>query len=162
MIVEVSGDILKSEADVIAHGVAANDDFKQGLALSLRENWPALYKDFRHYCQQHHPKAGTVWFWGGPGGARIYNLLTQASAYEHGSHPGKATIENVNHSLRHLHQELEKNDYKSLAMPRLATGVGGLDWKDVRPLIDKHLGELDLRVILYTTFRAGEKADEGL
>lgn len=162
MIVEVSGDILKSKADAIAHGVAPNDDFKQGLALSLRENWPALYKDFRHYCHQHHPKSGTVWFWGGAGGVHIYNLLTQTGNYDHGGHPGKASIENVNHCLRHLHQELEKSNYKSLAMTRLATGVGGLDWRDVRPLIEKQLGSLDLKIIIYATFHAGQVADEGL
>ena len=44
MIYEVSGDILLSEARAIAHGVAPNDNFATGLALSLREHWPALYK----------------------------------------------------------------------------------------------------------------------
>lgn len=40
MIYEVSGDILLSEARAIAHGVAPNDNFATGLALSLREHWP--------------------------------------------------------------------------------------------------------------------------
>ena len=47
MIYEVSGDILLSDARAIAHGVAPNDNFTTGLAFSLREHWPALYKDFR-------------------------------------------------------------------------------------------------------------------
>jgi O-acetyl-ADP-ribose deacetylase (regulator of RNase III) len=47
MIKEVAGDILLSKAGAIAHGVAPHDDFKQGLALSLREHWPGMYKDFR-------------------------------------------------------------------------------------------------------------------
>lgn len=51
MIYEVSGDILLSDA-------APNDNFATGLALSLREHWPALYKDFRNYCHIYHPKAG--------------------------------------------------------------------------------------------------------
>ena len=50
MIYEVSGDILPSEARAIAHGVVPNDNFATGLALSLREHWPALYKDFHNYC----------------------------------------------------------------------------------------------------------------
>ena len=64
MIYEVSGDILLSEARAIAHGVAPNDNFATGLALSLREHWPALYKDFRNYCHIYHPKAGEQWTWG--------------------------------------------------------------------------------------------------
>ena len=81
MIKEVSGDILLSGAQAIAHGVAPNDHFSSGLALSLREQWPALYKDFRHYCQTFHPEAGGLWAWSGAGGPRIANLLTQAAAW---------------------------------------------------------------------------------
>ena len=58
MIRYVSGDILMSNAQSVAHGVAPNDDFGQGLAHTLRESLPAMYKDFRHYCQAQHPKAG--------------------------------------------------------------------------------------------------------
>lgn len=61
MLKEVTGDILLSTAAAIAHGVAPNDNFKQGLALALREQWPGMYKDFRHYCQTYNPKPGSAW-----------------------------------------------------------------------------------------------------
>ncbi len=63
MIHEVQGDILLSKAQVIVHGVAPNDHFDNGLALSLRERWPAMVKEFRHYCQTTHPKVGGGWLW---------------------------------------------------------------------------------------------------
>ena len=56
MLKEVSGDILLTGAEAVAHGVAPNDNFASGLALSLRERWPAMYKDFRHYSQTFTPK----------------------------------------------------------------------------------------------------------
>ena len=160
MIHEVTGDILLSEADAIAHGVAPNDDFKQGLALALRTQWPSMYKDFRHYCHNRHPKEGTTWAWGGPGGARIVALFTQKGAWDHGTHPGKATSPNVNHALKELRHTIEKEGWKSVALPRLATGVGGLDWDDVRPLIDTHLGDLPTDVYIYATYAPGTKASE--
>ena len=58
MITRVRGDILLSDAQAIAHGVAPHDHFNQGLALSLRKRHPAMAKDFRHYCHQQNPKAG--------------------------------------------------------------------------------------------------------
>ena len=73
---------------------------------------------------------------------------------------GKATLENVNHALRALHKLAVKEQYTSIALPRLATGVGGLDWDDVEPLIEKHLAALDIPVIVYTTYVAGKAADE--
>lgn len=162
MIREVSGDILLSKAEAIAHGVAPNDAFATGLAHSLREQWPGMYKDFRHFCQTRHPEPGTLWVWSGPGGKRIVNLLTQAGAYEHGSKVGRATLENVNHALRELRKLILNENLKSVSLPRLSTGVGGLAWEDVRPLIQKHLGDLNVPIILYSEFHAGVVADEGL
>jgi O-acetyl-ADP-ribose deacetylase (regulator of RNase III) len=160
MIYEVEGDILLTKAQAIAHGVAPNDDFKNGLALSMRENWPAMYKDFRHYSHGNHPKEGTLWTWGSAEGKRIINLFTQEHSQTHHAHPGKATTAYVNSTLKQLREEIEREGLKSVALPRLATGVGGLDWGDVRPLINKHLGDLKIPVYIYTTFKKGKKADE--
>jgi len=160
MIHHVTGDILFSKAHAIAHGVAPNDPFSTGLALSLREHWPAMYKDFRHFCQTKHPKPGGSWVWGGAEGSRIINLFTQDAAYGHGAKPGKATVEHVNHALRELRQVMESEKFASLALPRLATGVGGLSWDEVNPLIDKHLGDLKAPVYVYVTYQKGVAASE--
>lgn len=160
MIFEVSGDILKSRAQAIAHGVASDDDFKNGLALALREEWPGMARDFRHWCHTSHPKPGDVWLWGGPGGVRIVNLLTQEAPGHHGGHPGKAHLEYVNHALRALHRLIETEKLTSVALPRLATGVGGLDWDEVKPLIERHLGSLNIPVYVYSDYRKGVEAEE--
>jgi len=161
MIKEVSGDILLSTAAAIAHGIAPNDDFKQGLALSLREHWPGMYKDFRHYCQTHHPKPGTLWSWKGPGSPVVFNLFTQEPAASHQQHPGKASISSVNHVLQALKKEVRAQNVASLALPRLATGVGGLKWEDVKPLLEATLKDIGIPVYVYTTFKKGTKAQEG-
>jgi len=157
---EVSGDILLSKAQVVAHGVAPADHFNQGLALSLREQYPAMAKDFRHYCQVSHPKAGEIWAWAGADGKRVVNLMVQEEAPSKQSRPGKATTHNVNVALRNLRSLIEEEKFESVALPRLATGVGGLDWDEVKPLIENHLGDLSVPVYLYTTFKAGEQAAE--
>jgi O-acetyl-ADP-ribose deacetylase (regulator of RNase III) len=160
MIHEVSGDILLTKAQGIAHGIAPNEHFTSGLALALRDAWPAMAQDFRHYAHQTHPKPGAVWVWGGAGGMRIFNLLTQEGEHTHGAKPGRATIANVNHSLRGLRHELDAGVLSSLAMPKLATGVGGLDWSVVHPLIQQYLGDLKIPVYLYVTYHKGQQAVE--
>ncbi|MFN9373461.1 MAG: macro domain-containing protein [Planctomycetaceae bacterium] len=161
MIHEVHGDILLTKAQALAHGIAPNDPFDRGLALALREKWPMMHKDYRHYAHQAHPKPGEIWEWGGFG-ARIINLLTQEGTFEHGTHPGHATLSNVNHCLKRLRHAIEKQELKSIALPRLATGVGGLKWEDVKPLVQQHLGTLDIPVIVYTEYHAGQQAKEPL
>ncbi len=160
MIHNVSGDILLSKAACVAHGVAPNDHFDSGLALALRERWPAMVKDFRHYAFQTHPRPGELWVWTGVGGVRIANLLTQEGEHNHGAKPGRATLGNVNHCLRRLRHEIDKGEISSVAMPKLATGVGGLAWTEVEPLIRQHLGDSPVPVFVYTTYQPGKQAVE--
>lgn len=163
MLKTVTGDILHTKCQAIAHGVAPNDDFSHGLALSLRKNWPAMYKDIRHFTQTTNPKPGTLWIWGGTSGTRIINLFTQEGSEGHQtSHGSKATLTNVNHCLKALRKEIDDCSIKSLALPRIATGVGGLDWKDIKPLIEEHLNSLSIPVIIYETYTADLEAEEGI
>ena len=160
MIHELDGDILLSEAQVIAHGVSPNDDFHQGLALQLREGMPEMYKDFRHHCKAMHPKPGELLAWKAGEGRLLVHLFTQEPAYDHGSKPGRATLSHVNHALHALRGLVVKEVLTSVALPRLACGVGGLEWQDVRPLIDRQLGNLGIPIYVYVNYHAKKKARE--
>jgi O-acetyl-ADP-ribose deacetylase (regulator of RNase III) len=162
MIKEVTGDILLSECKVIAHCVAPNDHFDSGLALSLRTNYPSMAKDFRHYCHLQHPKAGDIWAWGGVGGKQIINLMAQEPAESRGStgHPGKASISSLNQCLKKLADFIKEEKIDRIAIPKLATGVGGLDWEDVRESIENYLEPLNAKIYVYTLYQKGEKAVE--
>ncbi|MBL8730211.1 MAG: macro domain-containing protein [Planctomycetes bacterium] len=164
MIHELTGDLLLSKASLIAHGVAPNDGFQHGLALALREAFPAMYKDFRHFCHQQSPRPGTLWLWQGTGPAgrhvRLAALFTQEPPAHDGGKPGRARTEHVNHALHALKQLVERDAIRSLALPRLATGVGGLDWAHVEPLVHAQLGGLKIPVYVYTKYAAGWAAEE--
>ncbi|MBL8756279.1 MAG: macro domain-containing protein [Planctomycetes bacterium] len=164
MIHKLSGDLLLSHADLIAHGVAPGDDWKSGLALALRERFPSLYKDFRHFCHQTSPKPGSAWLWRGVDQAgrqwRIACLLTQDPPAHEGGRPGKATTAHVNHALHALKKIAVDEKVKSVALPRLATGVGGLAWQHVEPLVLSQLAGIGVPVYVYETFVAGVAAKE--
>lgn len=160
MIKEVEGDILLTGAEAIAHGVAPMDHFDRGLALALRSNYPSMAKDFRHYCHLTNPSPGGAWIWSGVGGARIINLLTQEPAKQLNGHPGAAKLPSVNHALKELVKIVKQENIKSLALPRLATGYGNLDWEKVKPLIYNRLEELDIPVYIYTLYVKDKKAAE--
>jgi O-acetyl-ADP-ribose deacetylase (regulator of RNase III) len=155
MIKEVSGDILETNAEAIAQGIAPFDHFNQGLALSLKEEWPAMARDFRHYCHLQNPAPGTAWIWSGPGGKRIINLLTQepADGEKHSGHPGKSSLSLVRHALKNLSEIIDKENIRSVALPKIATGVGGLAWEDVRTLIHQYLSDSKAEIYLYTDYK---------
>lgn len=160
MIYSVEGDILKSKAQVIAHGVAPHDHFQNGLALELRKEWPAMYKDFRHYCQLQNPKPGTSWAWQAPSGQKIVALFTQEPAESEGGIPGSASLSYVRHSLQELRKFLEKENIESVALPRVATGVGRLNWQDVEKIVRGELDEINTIANVYEVFRKGVAAEE--
>ena len=160
MITEVTGDILLSKAQGIVHCVAPGDHFDHGLALELRELYPAMAKDFRHYVQQCHPKPGEIWEWGGVGGVRVFCLMAKVDEHGHGGKPGSATEATVNHCLRRLRHELDKGEIRSLALPKLATGFGGLAWPHVLTLIRNHLGNSAVPVFVYSVYQKGVAAAE--
>ena len=160
MIIEVEGDILRSQAQVIVHGVAANDPMSQGLAKSLHEWLPAMHKDFHHYCHTSHPKPGDAWVWTAANGKRFVNLITQEGGYGHGARPGKASLKHLSDSLKALKKLAKKEEFTSMALPRLATGVGGLNWDDVKPVIQEKLADLDIPIYLYVTYVPEQTAKE--
>ena len=148
MLKEVTGDILLSTAGAIAHGIAPHDNFKQ-------------YREFRHYCQTYNPKPGGAWSWKGPNSPVIINLFTQEPPASDQDRPGKATLPNVNHALQALKKELQEHQVKSVALPRLATGVGGLEWEKVYPLLQQALKDLNIPAYVYGQYKKGVTAQEG-
>ncbi len=160
MIKKVQGDILLTKADSIAHGVAPMDHFETGLAASIRHDYPSLYKDFRHYCQTFHPKPGDIWLWQGVNHIKIFNLLTQEAPANNSSHPGRASLSNLRHCLRKLVHAIEENNIQSIALPRLSTGVGNLDWKEVEAVIEESFANSKIPVFVYEKYLKGQKAEE--
>lgn len=78
--------------------------------------------------------------------------MTQEPAPSASAHPGRASLSNLRHCLRKLAHEVETSDIKSLALPRLSTGVGGLDWKEVEPVIEEYFKNSKTEVLVYDQY----------
>jgi len=160
MIYKVEGDILLSRAQAIVHGVGINDPMEKGLALALHKKYPSMQKDFHRWCHQHNTKPGEAWLWHGPDNVRIVNLLTQEGMDSPDHRHGKATLNNVRHALNVLLKIISNEKFTSIALPRLATGVGDLDWDDVLPIIENSFGTHEISVYLYNVYLEGQQANE--
>ena len=67
-------------------------------------------------------------------------------------------IEWVDDGLKILRDHYQELGITSLALPPLGCGLGGLDWADVWPLIQKHLGDLPIEIELWVP--DGEETDQ--
>ena len=66
---------------------------------------------------------------------------------QHWRNPSK--LEWINSGLIDLRRAIDDFGIKSIAIPPLGCGLGGLAWQDVRELIVSRLGDIDVDVVLY-------------
>jgi O-acetyl-ADP-ribose deacetylase (regulator of RNase III) len=150
MIKIVAGDILRTTSEYLAHGVAsgAEEGIGTGLALRISSKWPEAQKHLRQFSRGNKFQGGDL-FVVAPGRNRpgIIYIATQPDMYD-------ASLSFVNRGLRKLARFCVKHKIGSVALPRIGAGLGKLDWEtETKPLIMKHLADLNTTFTLYEDFQ---------
>lgn len=148
----VTGDLFLSRAQTLAHGVNCAGRMGRGVAVEFRRRFPGMYEEYRRRCRSGALRPGGVYLESGTT-PWVLNLATQADL-------GGAEIGSVESCLHWVAREHATQGITSLAMPRIAAGLGGLTWESVRPLIDEVLGPLDLPVLVFESFVPGATPTE--
>ena len=119
----------------------------KGLALEFKQRFPANYDLYRRACSRKllHPGAVCIWH-GLP--SELPGYIINAATKDHWRSPSK--MEYVLSALYYIKNNIEDLKLQSIAIPALGCGLGGLDWKLVRPSIHAVLGGLkDVDIILF-------------
>jgi O-acetyl-ADP-ribose deacetylase (regulator of RNase III) len=150
MIKSISGDILRTTSEYLAHGVAtgAQEGLGTGLALKIASQWPEVQKHFKQFTRGNKFQGGDL-FVVAPARNRpgVIYIATQPDMYH-------ATTSFLNRGLRKLARYCVKNKIESVSLPRIGSGLGKLDWEtETKPLIMKHLADLDTTFYLYEDFK---------
>lgn len=160
MIYEVQGDILMSRAEVIAQGVSVNDPMTSGLARKLQEKFPSMRDQFIEWCTDTNPEPGDIWLWGGNTKTQVLNLIVGEAvdpALGRASRPNKIA---VHRAFRAVNKLVVDERLSSIAMPKIGSGTGGIDWLEVRGMMDSQLGELLIPLFVYVAELDGMLASE--
>lgn len=148
MIKYLTGDIWKNKADVIVIPVNTVGVMGAGLALEAKKRDPQAFEDYKDYCRRGHLRVGRVKFYIPSNDKGQYLLFFPTK--EDWRAPSK--LEYIEEGLKNLTQRtdvLEHLGLQSIAFPQLGCGCGGLDWKDVKPLMEKYLNDLDVEIKIY-------------
>jgi O-acetyl-ADP-ribose deacetylase (regulator of RNase III) len=141
------GNILDAEAEALVNTVNTVGVMGKGIALMFKEAFPKNFKEYEAACKRKELQIGQVFVtetdsFVGP--KWIINFPTK----EHWR--GNSKIEWIEAGLKDLKRVIVENNIRSIAIPPLGSGNGGLDWNDVRPKIEAALASLeDVRVIVY-------------
>ncbi len=149
----LTGDLFvnRVNAAAFAHGCNCAGSMGAGIAVGFKERYPAMFEEFRRRCKATPPEfaLGDVFLWREDGKPAVFNLGTQPR-------PGRgATYPVVEAALRALRFAADEAGIRSLAMPRIAAGYGGLSWKKVRALIEVAFADWSGMLYVYEEFKAG-------
>ena len=145
MIEQGSGDLLAAEVDALVNAVNTVGVMGKGLALQFKKAFPDNFRTYERACASGQVVVGRMLVVERPAPPRfIINFPTKADWRQ----PSK--LDYIAAGLVDLAAVVSKLGIKSLAMPALGCGLGGLDWTQVRPLIEHAFGQDPVvRVVLF-------------
>jgi O-acetyl-ADP-ribose deacetylase (regulator of RNase III) len=147
MIELTQGDILQSEADALVNTVNCVGVMGRGLALQFKRAFPANFAAYAAACKRAEVRPGSMHIveTGQLTNPRfIVNFPTKRHWKD------RSRIADIDAGLDALIADVKRLGIKSIAVPPLGCGLGGLDWADVRPRIERSFAALpDVRVLVY-------------
>ena len=155
MITHTQGDILRDESEAIVNTVNCVGVMGRGIALQFRNAYPENYRAYEKACQRGevHPGRMFVHETGELAPRFIINFPTKRHWR------GKSRMEDIDSGLEALVEVLREKDIHSIALPPLGSGLGGLNWSQVRQRIVAALGELEnVKVSIYEPTGAPDSA----
>lgn len=148
MIEDVSGNLLNADADALVNTVNCVGYMGKGIALQFKQAFPANFKAYEKACKSQQVKPGRMHIFETGSVVRpryIINFPTKRHWRE------KSRIEDIESGLEALIDDVKRLGIRSIAVPPLGSGLGGLRWSDVRPLIEQAFAALpEVRVLLYS------------
>ncbi|MFC5409138.1 macro domain-containing protein [Larkinella bovis] len=146
MITLVQDNLLKSDAEALVNTVNTVGVMGKGIALQFREKYPLNYELYHKACSKKEIKIGKMFVTrtdriGHP--KFIINFPTK----EHWK--GKSKLEYIEQGLDDLIRVIQEYNIRSVAVPPLGCGNGGLDWNSVKPILIEKLSHIEAEVYLY-------------
>lgn len=141
------GDIVAADTEALVNTVNCVGIMGRGIALQFKNAFPSNYEAYRAACKRGELQPGHLL-------VSELNELTNPRFiinFPTKVHwKGKSKLEFIDAGLRALVSEIRRHKIRSIAIPPLGCGLGGLKWSDVRPRIERALAELpDVRVVVY-------------
>ncbi|MFV0178651.1 macro domain-containing protein [Empedobacter falsenii] len=147
MIKYVTGNILDSDAQALVNTVNTDGVMGKGIALQFKKAFPNNYKEYKVACKEGKIDIGKSFIFEDintySGKKIIINFPTKKSWRKPSEY---SYIEN---GLSDLINIINQYNIKSIAIPPLGAGNGGLEWSVVKNIIEKKLSDLNIDIFVY-------------
>src|SRR6202035_2563890 len=140
------GDIFQSDAQTLVNTVNCRGVMGKGVALSFKRRFPQMFRDYVARCKARSVRPGEPYLFAS-NGRQIVNFPTKDDWKRN------SRLDYIESGLAHLRAKLGEWHVRSMAMPALGCGNGGLDWRDVKPLIERYLGDQEITIEVFEPSR---------
>ena len=147
MIEFATGDILKDDAEALINTVNCVGFMGRGIALQFRRAYPENFKAYSAACRRKEVEPGRMFVYE-TGQLTNPRFIINFPTKRHWR--GKSRIEDIESGLAALVDEVRRREIQSIAIPPLGAGLGGLEWSEVRPRIERAFKTLpEVRITVY-------------
>ena len=147
--------IFDSKCGILVNPVNCFGVMGAGLAKQFAKNFPGLEEDYRKLCESGELQIGNVVF-------HRYMNISIALFPTKNHWQTKSKLSYIESGLQSLYDRLCSYDDRSVAIPQLGCGLGGLEWKDVQRLIIRRFEFEKIKVEVYGPEKVGVKVSPPL
>ena len=147
VIEEGHGNLLTADVDALVNTVNTVGVMGKGIALQFKRAYPANYQAYRAACERGEVRLGRMFVVdSGVLGPRRYVVNFPTKQHWRSA----SRLPDIAAGLDDLVRVIADLGITSIAIPPLGCGNGGLDWADVRPLIEQAAERMpDVRAVIY-------------
>ncbi|HEX4996925.1 MAG TPA: macro domain-containing protein [Terriglobia bacterium] len=147
MIKYKTGDILSEPVDALVNTVNCDGFMGRGIALQFKQAWPENFERYAAACRRKEVEPGRMFIYE-TGRLTPPRFIVNFPTKRHWR--GKSRMEDIESGLAALVSEIRKRGIRSIAIPPLGAGLGGLNWTDVRPRIERAVREVpNVKVVVF-------------
>jgi O-acetyl-ADP-ribose deacetylase (regulator of RNase III) len=147
MIEAGSGNLLDARVEALVNTVNTIGVMGKGIALQFKRRFPENFRDYAAACSRGEVVIGRMLvteMHGALGPRYLINFPTKKHWHD------RSQLEYVRSGLTALVREIRARDIRSIAVPPLGCGNGGLAWADVRPILEHSMTELpEVRFVVF-------------
>jgi O-acetyl-ADP-ribose deacetylase (regulator of RNase III) len=148
MIELVKGDLLAAKTDALVNAVNTVGVMGKGIALQFRQRFPAMSAAYELACRTGEVRIGRVYVFDRGERVEPARWIINFPTKRHWREPSRQA--DVEAGLVDLIGTVQRLKVRSIAIPPLGCGLGGLLWEDVHPRIEAAFATLaDVHVLLY-------------
>ena len=149
-----TGDILAEEADALVNAVNCVGGMGRGLALQFKNAFPENFRAYAAACKRREVRPGHMFVFE-TGQLTNPRYIVNFPTKRHWR--GNSRMEDIEAGIEALRALVAEKNIRSIAIPPLGSGLGGLNWKEVRNRIEEGLHGLDgTRIVIFEPNGASE------